>query len=453
MMQFELTKEYLEAVKTALETGENISVLEQINDLHPADIAEIFDELNSEEAEKFYRYLDGEIASDVLIELEEDVREKFLKTLDPAEIAERFIDNMDSDDAADIMAELSDEKKDNVISLIKDAEQASDIVDLLNYDEDSAGGLMAKELIKVEVDWTIPRCIKEMRKQAEDINNVYTIYVVDSKDKLIGTLSLKKLLLAPAKSKIADLYDENVHWVKAYEDAESVANIMDKYDLVVLPVIDELNRLIGRITIDDVVDVIKEEADKDYQMASGISESVDSSDSAFILTRARLPWLLVGMLGGIFGSLIINQYEDQLQIHPEMALFIPLIAATGGNVGVQSSAIIVQGLANKSLGFDGIFARLSKEFLIALMNGLVCSSIIFLYTFMVKDNISLAITVCLAMNVVIVFAGLFGTFIPLMLNKYNIDPALATGPFITTTNDVVGLLIYFGIGHFMYIML
>lgn len=449
-MQFELTKEYLEAVKDALETGENKAVLEQINDLHPADIAEVFDELSPELAEKLYPYLNEENASDVLVELEDDVREKFLETLEPTEIAEKFIDNMESDDAADIMAELPDEKKDDVISLIKDAELASDIVDLLSYDERSAGGLMAKELIKVEMDWTIPQCIKEMRKQAEHIDDVYTIYVVDSKDKLIGTLSLKRLLLAPTRSKIEDLYNDDVRSVKAYEDAESVANIMEKYDLVVLPVIDELDRLIGRITIDDVVDVIKEEADKDYQMASGISESVDSGDNVKVLTRARLPWLLVGLLGGIFGALVINQYEDQLQIYPEMALFIPLIAAMGGNVGVQSSAIIVQGLANNSLGFDGILKRLGKEFLVAILNGIVCSTLILIYTLLVKDSINLAATVSTALILVIVFAGLFGTFVPLMLDKYKIDPALATGPFITTMNDIVGLFIYFGIGHLMY---
>jgi magnesium transporter len=452
-MQFELTKEYIEAVKDALDEGTNNAVLKQANDLHPADIAEIFNELDSEEAEKFYPFLNEENASDVIIELEDDVREKLLKTLEPAEIAEKFIDNMESDDAADIMAELPDEKKDNVISLIKDAEQASDIVDLLNYDEDSAGGLMAKELIRVEIDWTIPRCIKEMRKQAEDIDDVYTIYVVDNSDKLIGMLSLKRLLLAPARSVIGDLYDAEVRSVKAYEDAEEVANIMEKYDLVVLPVIDELDRLIGRITIDDVVDVIKEEAEKDYQMASGISESVDSGDSVMVLTRARLPWLLIGLLGGIFGALVINQYEDQLQIYPEMALFIPLIAAMGGNVGVQSSAIIVQGLANNSLGFDGLFKRLGKEFLVALLNALVCSVLILIYTVIVKDNYNLAATVSIALMLVIVFAGLFGTFVPLMLDKYKIDPALATGPFITTMNDIVGLFIYFGIGHLMYNML
>lgn len=449
-MQFELTKELVLEVKTALESGENLGILEQINELHPADIAEIFDELSSDEASKFYKYLNEETASDVLIELEDDVREQFLSSLEPAEIAERFIDNMESDDAADIMAELPDSKKDDVISAIKDADQASDIVDLLNYPEDSAGGLMAKELIRVNENWSILKCVKEMRKQAEDIENVYTIYVVNERQKLLGTLSLKRLLLAPADSKVADLYHDDVRAVKAYENADTVASIMEKYDLVVLPVVDELDRLIGRITIDDVVDVIKEEADKDYQMASGISESVDSSDNVRVLTRARLPWLLVGLLGGILGALVINQYEDQLKIYPEMALFIPLIAAMGGNVGVQSSAIIVQGLANKSLGFDGIYKRLGKEFLVAILNGLVCSGLILIYTILVKDNYDLAATVSIALILVIVFAGLFGTFVPLMLDKYKIDPALATGPFITTMNDIVGLFIYFGIGHLMY---
>jgi magnesium transporter len=449
-MQFELTKEYIDEVREHLNSAKDTDFFEQLNKLHPADIAEIFDELHEEEFLQLYPKLKSEIAADVLIELEEDVRERLLKGLPPVEIAENLINNMDSDDAADIMAELSDRKKDDVISALKDAEQASDIVDLLNYPEDSAGGLMAKELIKVHIDWSILKCVKEMRKQAEDIENVYTIYVIDDRDKLVGTLSLKRLLLAASGSKVRDLYFEEVLSVKAYEKSEEIAAIMEKYDLVVLPVVDELNRLIGRITIDDIVDVIKEEAGRDYQMASGISENVDSTDNVRVLTRARLPWLLVGLLGGIFGALVINQYEDQLEIYPEMALFIPLIAAMGGNVGVQSSAIIVQGLANNSLGFDSLFTRLGKELMVALVNGLVCSTLILIYTILYKDNLDLAATVSIALVLVIMFAGLFGTLVPLMLNKYKIDPALATGPFITTMNDIVGLFIYFGVGHLMY---
>jgi magnesium transporter len=452
-MQFELTKEYISELQECLNDNLKADLLNEVNQLHPADIADICDELETEEVVLLYQCLDPEIATDVLVELEEDVREKLLRNLSPKEIAENFIDNMDSDDAADIMAELSDEKKDEVISAITDINLASDIVDLLLYPEDSAGGLMAKELIKVRINWTLIQCLREMRKQAEDIEDVYTIYVVDNQDKLIGTLSLKKLLLAPDGATVKDLYFEENRSVKAYEKSDEIASIMEKYDLVVLPVVDELNRLIGRITIDDIVDVIKEEADKDYQMASGISESVDSTDSVKVLTRARLPWLLVGLLGGILGALVIGQYEDTLQIYPEMALFIPLIAAMGGNVGVQSSAIIVQGLANNSLGFDNLFQRLRKEFLVALLNGVVCSILIFTYTILYKDSNELAATVSVALVLVIIFAGLFGTFVPLMLDKFKIDPALATGPFITTMNDIVGLFIYFGIGHLMYIWL
>jgi magnesium transporter len=236
-----------------------------------------------------------------------------------------------------------------------------------------------------------------------------------------------------------------------HEKAEVVANLMEKYDLVVVPVVDDLNRLVGRITIDDIVDVIKEEADKDYQMASGISESVESSDTAWVLTRARLPWLLVGMVGGILSSKIISNYEDQIQLYPQMAFFIPLIAAMGGNVGVQSSAIVVQSLANKTVGLNSFWKKIFKEVIIGLINGIICSSIILAYNILVDQDINIAITVSIALISVIFFAGVFGTIVPLLLYKYNIDPALATGPFITTTNDIFGTFLYFFIGHLMYV--
>ena len=452
-MQFELTKVFLDEIKTALKGDGQAVVLESINEFHAADIAEIIAELNEEETVLFYPHIEKELAADVLIELDEDSRQKLLDQLNPKQIAEQFIEQMDSDDAADIVQELPDRKKDDVISAIQDEEEARDIVDLLSYPEDSAGGLMAKELIKVDIEWSILRCVKEMRKQAEDIDNVYTIYVVDERDRLLGTLSLKKLLLAHSNSKVKDLFYHDVLSVKAYEKSEEVASMMEKYDLVVLPVVDELDRLIGRITIDDIVDVIKEEADKDYQMASGISSTVGPAASVRILTKARLPWLIVGLIGGILGAFVINQYEGQLALYPEMALFIPLIAAMGGNVGVQSSAIIVQGLANHSLGFDSVGKRLGKEFLVAILNGIVCSLLILVYTLLYKDSLDLAATVSIALILVIIFAALFGTLVPLMLDKYKIDPALATGPFITTMNDIIGLFIYFGIGQLMYNLL
>ena len=311
---------------------------------------------------------------------------------------------------------------------------------------------MAKELVKVDINWDIKTCINELRRQTQEVENVYTVYVVDDRDVLQGIISLKRLLLTPDKNKVRDIYNDKVISVKADLNDEAVGQIMEKYDLVVVPVIDEIGRLIGRITIDDIVDVIKEEAEKDYQLASGISENVEYSDNIWLQTRARLPWLLVGLMGGIVSSNVIGTYEGEIQIHPEMALFIPLIAAMGGNVGVQSSALVVQGLANKSLGLDGIWSKVFKEMLIGLTNGLVCSGLLLLYNMFFPNQINWAITstVSIALLSVIIFAGIFGTLIPIMLHKYKIDPALATGPFITTTNDIFGIFLYFYIGHLLY---
>ena len=450
-MQFELTKEYIDTLKAAIERNAESSLLELVNDLHPADVAEIIDELEADEALVLYKVMDADRASDVLMHLEEDSREKFLALLTPKEIAEQFIDHLDSDDAADMINELPDDQKEKVIAEIEDKQQAQDIVDLLHYEEETAGALMAKELIKVDVNWTVSKAVKEMRKQAEQIEHVYTVYVVDENDVLLGRLQLNKMLLNPIRAKIADIYDPKIRSVNVDEGQEDIANIMEKYDLVALPVVDELGRLLGRITIDDVVDVIKEEAEKDYALASGISGNIESTDSIFVLTRARLPWLLIGLVGGILGARVIELYEGDLQLYPEMAFFIPLIAAMGGNVGVQSSAIIVQGLANNSLGLSGIWSKLRKEFGVALLNGMVLSILIFAYNYFFQDSLALAYTVSLALFCVILVAALFGTFVPLLLDKYDIDAALATGPFITTVNDVLGLFIYFLIGHLLYI--
>ena len=450
-MQFELTKEYLDQLRDAIKTGDSDLVSKQIIDLHPADIAEILDEINFKEAKYIYQHLEEEKAADVLVELEEDVREKFLKSLSSKEIAEQFIDNMESDDAADVIAELPEKVKEEVISHIEDPEQASDIVDLLHYDENTAGGLMAKELIAVNQDWSALKCVKEMRKQAEEMDDVYAVYVVDDNEVLLGLLSLNKLLIATTETSIADIYEKEVISVKTDMRSDEVANIMNKYDLVVLPVIDENGQLAGRITIDDVVDVIKEEAEKDYQMASGISKDVESTDKVWVLSRARLPWLLIGLVGGILGAKVIGMYENDIKIYPEMAFFIPLIAAMGGNAGIQSSAIIVQGLANKTLGIESLFSKLMKEFGVAMINGVICAVLILGYNMFFSDSMALSLTVSIALLAVIVFATIFGTLVPLLLDKRNIDAALATGPFITTVNDVLGLFLYFMIGRMMYV--
>jgi len=443
-MKFDLTKEFLREITEKLDRQEFKLVKAELSELHNVDIAELIEELDDRYGKILFELFEDEDSAEILIELDEDSRETVLENLSSQEIAEELIENLDSDDAADIIADLSSEKKVEVLSHIEDIDHASDIVDLLSYPENTAGGLMAKEFIRVNEKWSVLRCVREMRKQAEEVDKVYTIYVVDDKDILLGTLSLKKLLLTPEKTYIKNIYNEKVISVKANFDDEEVANIMDKYDLIVLPVVDDLNRLIGRITIDDVVDVMKEEAMEDYNKASGISEQIDSSDNIATLTRARLPWLLIGLMGGIMGAQVIGIFD--IENHIELAFFTPLIAAMGGNVGVQSAAIIVQGLAGNSLGMDTLGQRLFKELGVALLNGIICSGLIMVITFLLGYPSAISFTVSLSLMTVIIFAALFGTFVPLALDKYKIDPALATGPFITTVNDVLGLFIYFMIG-------
>ena len=443
-MKFELTKEFLQEIIDKIDRQEFELIKTELSELHNVDIAELIEELDEEYGKILFELFEDETSAEILVELDEESREAVLEDLSSQEIAEDLIENLDSDDAADIIADLPSEKKVEVLSHIEDIEHASDIVDLLSYPENTAGGLMAKELIKVNEKWAVLRCVREMRKQAEEVDKVYTIYVVDDDDVLLGTLSLKKLLLSPEKTFIKNIYNEKVFSVKANSDDEEVANIMEKYDLIVLPVVDDLNRLIGRITIDDVVDVMKEEAMEDYNKASGISEQVDASDNIVTLTRARLPWLLIGLMGGIMGAEVIGIFDIENNI--ELAFFTPLIAAMGGNVGVQSAAIIVQGLASNNLGMDSLVQRLLKELGVALLNGIICSGLIMIITSLIGYPNSISFTVSISLMAVIIFAALFGTFIPLVLDKYKIDPALATGPFITTVNDVLGLFIYFMIG-------
>jgi magnesium transporter len=448
-MRFELTKEFLDELRAKVAEKDANWIGEQILELHYADIAEVLDLLSNEEAKYIYFQLDEDVQADVLMELEEEVRDRFLASLSFKEIADQ-LENLDSDDAADILGEFSEEEIQEVISHMEDDEAAEDIVDLLNYDEDTAGGLMQKEFIQARLDWPVNRCLVELRRQAEDVEKVYTIYVVDDLNKLVGLLSLKRLLFASPKTKIIDLFNgRNIISVKTSDSKEDVARIMEKYDLVSVPVVDLQNKLVGRITLDDVVDVIKEEADKDFQLASGISERIDGTFSIWRNTRARIPWLIIAMLGGTLGAQVISRFEVGITEIPALAFFIPLITAMGGNVGVQSSAIVVQSIAKGNDQFAGILTKMYKEFLVALINGLLLSVLIFGIA-CYFENATLGFVVSISLFTVIIFAATFGTLIPLVLNHYDIDPALATGPFVTTLNDIVGLFIYFTVGMLLY---
>jgi magnesium transporter len=447
-MSFELTSIFVENIKDAIDKKSVGFLKDQLHELYPADIAEVLNRLTDHEAAYIYELLDDQTAPQVLLELDDEKREDLLANFSAKKIAEQ-IDNMDSDDAADVIAELPEEMQDQVLSQIEDIEQASDIAELINYEEGTAGSLMAKELVSVYSFETVTACIDEIRRQIENVESMYTVYVVDNNEKFIGVLSLKKLIISHPLARVEEIYDADVVFVKTSTSNVEVAEIMQKYNLVVLPVVDQLGRLVGRITIDDVVDVIKEAADENLQRMSGISDDVDSNDKVWRLSRARIPWLLVGMCGGIVGSRIIGTYETQIKVHPEMAYFIPLIGAMGGNVGVQSSAIIVQALANNSLLGDNIGPKLLKELTVGLVNGLICSLLILAYAFLTEDW-QLSATVSVALFTVILFASFLGTFVPLTMNRFKINPALATGPFVTTLNDIIGITIYFLVGRMLY---
>jgi magnesium transporter len=449
-MGFKLSREFLEQLKQAVHDNDTYFIESSLIELHPADIAEIFDALNTSEAKAIFDLLDEDLASEVLTELDEQVRERFMKSLTSKEIAEQ-LEQLDSDDAADILGELSDKLQQEVIEQIEDDEIASEVVDLLNYDEDTAGGLMQKEFIRARVNWSVLRAVAELRRQAEDVEKVYTIYVVDDKEKLIGVLSLKKLLFAKPKALIDDLFtSKKIISVKANENKIDVANIMRKYNLESVPVVDLQGKLIGRITVDDIIDVIQEEAEKDYQMASGISGNIEARSSIFKISKARLPWLIIALFGGLLGTQVIKNFEIQIEANAMLAIYITLIPAMAGNVGVQSSAIVVQGLANNTLRTDDLRNRLMKEIAVALLNGIICASIVFTLNYLFYQDMRLGFTVSIALMVVIMQAAIMGTLIPLGLERMKIDPALATGPFITTMNDVVGLFIYFSISILLY---
>lgn len=437
---YEITREFIQQLQELIANQDDKNVILSLEDLHPADIAEIFELLDMEEVLYVFPLVAYEKAADILVELEEDDRERLLEALSSEVIARDYLDHMDSDDAADLLAIMDVDRQEEVLSKMEDMDQAGDIVALMNYGENTAGGIMAKEYIAVRENWTVDECIKEIRRQVEEVEEVYFVYVVDDAEVLQGILTLKTLLISPATRKAINLCDKDIISVKTDVDDEEVGKIMQKYDLVALPVVDSLGRLVGRITIDDVVDVIRDEADKDFQMISGISEDIEPDDSVMLQTRARLPWLTVGLIGGILGASVIRFFEADLRF--ELVLFLPLIAAMAGNVGVQSSSIIVQGIASNNLQISSIYKRVFKELGVSAVNGSILSLLLLTYNFITGQGYLLTLTVSLSLFVVILFASAFGTLVPLILHRYKVDPALATGPFITTTNDIMGLLTY-----------
>ena len=443
MKTFELSKELIDNISDLILNKNNKEIKKIVKTLHYADLAELINELKFDESLYLLKLIDSDKTSDVLTELDDDLRERVLKEFSEKEIAGE-IKELDSDDAVDILSELSEEKKEKVISLIKDESITENIRELLNYDEDTAGGLMAKELISVNENWSVLKCLREIRKQAKDITRVHSIYVLNKKEELIGRLSLKDLIMSPSKKKIKQIYIPKVDYINVNDRAEDVAKLMRKYDLEAIPVINDDRQLLGRITIDDIVDFIKDEAEEDYLLAAGVSNDVEADDSIFELSKARLPWLILGLFGGLGSVFILESFEEIMASESLRALFFytPLIAAMAGNVGVQSSAIVVQGLANDLIK-GSVLKRLVKEVSLTVLNGIILSLLIIGFGQIVNQPIEMSLTISVSMIFVIIVAALIGTAVPIILDKLDIDPAIATGPFITTGNDVIGILLFF----------
>lgn len=443
----EFTDEDINLIEGYIDSQNREEALRVIHELHPADIAELFQELNLRQSEWLFNLIDDkEKKADVLMELDEEDRKKLLENMDPEEIG-HYIDMLDTDDAVDLIQELDEEDRDEVISHIDDMEQAGNIVDLLQYDEDTAGGLMATEMIVVNENWSMPQCLKEMRAQAENLDDIYNVYVVDDDNRLKGVLPLKKMITDPSVSKIKRVMETDPVSVRTDTPIDEVALDFEKYNLVAMPVVDSIERLVGQITVDDIMDEVREQSERDYQLASGLATDVDADDSILAQTKARIPWLLIGIGSGILASLILAGFEAQLAVCTALAIFIPIIGGTGGNVGVQASAIVVQGLANGSLELKEFSRQIGKEVLVGLLNATIIASVILVYNLIMLPANQMAVTLSVAVSLfaVVMFATILGTVVPLTLEKLKINPALATGPFIQISNDIVGLVIYVGI--------
>ena len=448
-MEFEFSKEFLERFKLALNDRDDVYIQDSLAGVRSVDICEILTEIAIEESKYVFDMLSSDIAADVLVELEEDFRVEFMEYFSINELA-NFIEILDSDDGADLLNEMSSQRREEILEQIKNEEKAGHLLDLIRYDEDVAGGLMAKELVKARENWTVKRCIEEIKIQAENVEKIYSVYVVDQQDRLKGRVSLKRILLADDDKKVAEIFEENIISVGTFLEAQEVANIMQKYDLDAVPVVNVRGKLVGRITIDDVVDVITESAEEERQLMSGVTSDIEEDDGVWVISKARLPWLVIGMTGGLIAAQIADYYSGTLNVIARLSLFIPLIMATGGNVGIQSSAIVIQSLAGKNGFNDTLGNRLLKMFYVAMVNGSILSLMVFGAIMLLFKDQLLAITASIALLNVVLLASFMGTITPLLLDRFGINPAIASGPFITTANDLLGLTVYFSIAVFLY---
>ena len=437
----QVDSELLDNISDLIEDQSSENILTIFTDLHSADIAEIINHLKYDEAFYSFGLLDTETASEVILELDENLRERILKNIDPAIITD-IIDELDTDDATDIVGDLPEDVAEHVLDNI-DKEDSDDVKELLKYAEDSAGGIMTSDYVFVHDTANVKDAIEVVRLNSQELDHIYYIYVLGKDNVLKGVISLKSLLVHPLDTIVTSIMEEDLIYVKPEDDQEEVANIIEKYDLVSIPVVDDLKRMIGRITIDDIVDVIHEEASEDIQKIAGLSDEQETSDSIFRISRIRLPWLMIGLLGEMGSAVVLSSFQASIEKILIASFFIPVVMAMGGSSGTQAAIVMVRGLSTGDIWMNRIFITLGKEFGVALINGIACATVLLGSTyFFFHSSFGFSVVLSVSLVIIMIFATMLGSTIPLVLKKANIDPAVATGPFVTTMNDIFGLIIY-----------
>ena len=429
-----------EKIEELLEEENFQELTKLLKDTHPADIAFLFPRFNKSEQQVILDLLESEQASDVLVELDDHAQEKVLKNLDEDRIA-ALIDELESDEAADVLASVEPEVAEKVLETL-DEDTREEVQQLMEYDEDTAGGIMSTDLVAVRDDMTVSEAVKEIQRLAEEVDNIYGVWVIDKSRKLKGLVSMKNLVIAHANTKISNITDSDIQVVDAGIDQETVAHMMKRYDLISIPVVDDKDRLLGRVSWDDAMEVMDEESSEDLGYISGTGEEEPSTRSIFNSSKERLPWLIAGLAGGIVAALIMSKFVDSLQTLITLTFFVPIITAMGGNVGIQSSTLVVRGLATGEISFQDTGQRILKELGVAILNGVILSIILAAIILFWQNLIFESLVISFSLLVVILVSALIGVAVPFMLKRINIDPALAMGPFVTISNDIVGVFIY-----------